>query len=381
MFHQRYTYLTFSRRDIRFLKPLYYISSFWGLIPYYNFEKRSIENPKQEKIKSAMLIILIITGSLFSTAQKHQLFRNLNLCLDFVNDIVNCIIPVTVAIKVSFSDRDKWLRLNNSFQQIDKIFNNRGQQQSNFLRNPVFQCAVNVLAFIIVMLYVMGTWCYHFGIDVIFRTYLVHTFCYNCNTVLFTLITNYALAFRCRYQDLNRYLNIDTLKTKYKNGSSLVPLLRQVGTLSRTLSEMVIIFNEIFGWTFVFVAAKTITHILATCMILLEKETEVANIEMWLSDFLAFSLTIVNFTILMMSGSSVTTESSKTAFLSYKLQEHFPPKSDERLEILILARQVQANEVKITAGDFFEINRSTFCGILATCTTYVIVVLQFSGNF
>ncbi|KAJ3658275.1 hypothetical protein Zmor_010025 [Zophobas morio] len=192
---------------------------------------------------------------------------------------------------------------------------------------------------------------------------------------------NYALAFRCRYQDLNHCLNIDSLMTKYKNGSSLMPLFRQVGTLSRTLSEMVTIFNEIFGWTFVFMAGKTIAHILASCMAFLEKNYEVTNMEIRLSNFLAISLSIANFTIVMMCGSSVATESSKTAFLCYKLQEHFPPKSDERLEILILAKQVQANDVKITAADFFEINRSTLCGILATCTTYVIVVLQFSGNF
>ncbi|KAJ3658278.1 hypothetical protein Zmor_010028 [Zophobas morio] len=144
---------------------------------------------------------------------------------------------------------------------------------------------------------------------------------------------------------------------------------------------MVTIFNEIFGWTFVFMAGKTIAHILASCMAFLEKDAEVTNIEIRLSNFLITSLCIVNFILVMMNGSTVTTESSKTAFLCYKLQEHFPPKSDERLEILILAKQVRANNVKITAADFFEINRNTLCGILATTTTYVIVVLQFNGIF
>ncbi|KAJ3658279.1 hypothetical protein Zmor_010029 [Zophobas morio] len=102
---------------------------------------------------------------------------------------------------------------------------------------------------------------------------------------------------------------------------------------------MVTIFNEIFGWTFVFMAGKTIAHILATCMGFLEKDAEVTNIEIRFSSFMITCLSIVNLT-LVMCGTSVTTESSKTAFLCYKLQEHFPPKSDERLEILILAKQI-----------------------------------------
>ncbi|KAJ3658276.1 hypothetical protein Zmor_010026 [Zophobas morio] len=381
MFHQRYTFLTFSRRDIRFLKPLYYFGSFLGLTPYYNFEKHSLENLIQQKIKGTLLSILIITGSLYSLVERQHVLRNLNLYLDFVNDIVNWIVPVTAIINASFFNRNKWLLLNNSFQQIDKTLNNRKQQESNFLKNPFFQCAINVLTVFIILAYVLWSWCYHFGVDAVLRTYLIHNFCYNSNTIVFALITNYALAFRCRYQDLNHCLTSDSLMTKYKNGSSLVTVFRQVGTLSRTLSEMVTLFNEIFGWTFVYMAAKTIAHILATSMRFLEKDNEVTNMDIRLSNFLAISLSIANFTVVMMCGSSVATESSKTAFLCYKLQEHFPPKSDERLEILILAKQVQANDVKITAADFFEINRSTLCGILATCTTYVIVVLQFSGNF
>ena len=380
MFHQRYIFLTFSRRDIRFLKPLYYISSLLGLTPYYNFEKHSLENLKQQQIKGVVLTFVLIFGSLFGVVQRYLLLKNLHLSLDFLNDVVNWIIPVIAVINASFSNRDKWLRLNNSFQQIDKTFNNRRQQESNLLKNPFFQCVVNVVIFIAIMSYVFWSWCYHFGVESVLRTYFVHNFCYNSNTILFALITNYALAFRCRYQDLNHCLTSDLLMTKYKNGSSLVTLFRRVGTLSRTLSEMVTIFNEIFGWTFVFMAGKTIAHILATCMGFLEKDAEVTNIEIRFSSFMITCLSIVNLT-LVMCGTSVTTESSKTAFLCYKLQEHFPPKSDERLEILILAKQVQANDVKITAADFFEINRRTLCGILATTTTYVIVVLQFKGIF
>lgn len=129
------------------------------------------------------------------------------------------------------------------------------------------------------------------------------------------------------------------------------------------------------------IAGKTITHILAACMSFVDKELQVKSVSLGVANFLMICMSILNVTLVMMCGNSVTTESSKTPFLCYKLQEHFPADSNERIEILILAKQVRTNVVKITAADFFEINRSTLFGLLATCTTYVIVVLQFSGTF
>lgn len=78
----------------------------------------------------------------------------------------------------------------------------------------------------------------------------------------------------------------------------------------------------------------------------------------------------------MVNSNSVTQESRELVYSCYKLQE----KTSEfitKQEVASLARELQFNVAIFTAADFFDLNKSTLFGILATITTYFIVIIQF----
>jgi gustatory receptor len=75
---------------------------------------------------------------------------------------------------------------------------------------------------------------------------------------------------------------------------------------------------------------------------------------------------------------AVETESKRGIFLCYKLQEQFSEHSDKRKELFNLGHQLKANTVKITAANFFRINKTTLFTIFGTTATYFIVLVQFN---
>jgi gustatory receptor len=84
--------------------------------------------------------------------------------------------------------------------------------------------------------------------------------------------------------------------------------------------------------------------------------------------------------MVMIACDSATMASETTVGLCYKLQERFATNSEIRTELFKLAQQVNNNVVKITAANFFQINKATLFGTLGTTTTYFIIILQFNQS-
>lgn len=80
----------------------------------------------------------------------------------------------------------------------------------------------------------------------------------------------------------------------------------------------------------------------------------------------------------MTSCSNATAASKKLSFLCYKLQEKV--KEVSQLTVVVnLARELKSNVATFSAADFFEINNNTLFGILASATTYFIIIIQFNN--
>lgn len=74
---------------------------------------------------------------------------------------------------------------------------------------------------------------------------------------------------------------------------------------------------------------------------------------------------------------NLMSESKKTIFLCYKLQEKFYKNYFERDEIFKLGKCVKANIVKVTAANFFVFGKSAVFGIIGSFATYSIIITQF----
>lgn len=61
----------------------------------------------------------------------------------------------------------------------------------------------------------------------------------------------------------------------------------------------------------------------------------------------------------------------------HDLREHLPVDSRYRKELLQLIRTAERENVTISAGGCFEVNRIIFFGIFNVTATYFIIVIQF----
>lgn len=80
----------------------------------------------------------------------------------------------------------------------------------------------------------------------------------------------------------------------------------------------------------------------------------------------------------MTSCSNAAAASKKLSFLCYKLQEEVTEVA-QIPAVINLARELEANVATFSAADFFEINNNTLFGILASATTYFIIIIQFNN--
>lgn len=80
----------------------------------------------------------------------------------------------------------------------------------------------------------------------------------------------------------------------------------------------------------------------------------------------------------MTSCSNAASTSKKLSFLCYKLQEKITEAS-QIPTLLNLARELESNVATFSAAEFFEINNNTLFGILASATTYFIIIIQFNS--
>ncbi|RZB39235.1 7tm 7 domain containing protein, partial [Asbolus verrucosus] len=233
--------------------------------------------------------------------------------------------------------------------------------------------------------YTFYIWMSKIGVWLLLQAYFVHCFCHLRDVFLTALIMNIAIAFKNRYEDLNKLLDFDLIAAshgvKIFNRNSIT-FFRKIGTLSRILSEMIESFNQIFGWLLIFTIGKTVSQILVCFDFVIgdlqidddyfKQHAFISKVLMAIITLVMKILIFVSAILIMLSCDCAMKESGRTVCLCYKLQERFPHKSDERDEILNLAKQVKINSAKITAADFFEINKSTLLSILATTTTYFI---------
>ncbi|EFA02938.1 gustatory receptor 105 [Tribolium castaneum] len=351
----------FSRRDIRFLRPIFAVCRLFALVPYYNFEKFSLEHQLWQKIQAWTYLILLTTWTVISASTRIKSFKFLTIGVGITTDTIDRVFTVAIPfVGIANScilNQDKWRLLNNNFQQIDKIFKTRDDRVKVY-QAPVLQLFLYIFTYLSVTCYVTYAWS---PIDHT-ESNIINDMCSLYYILQITLIVNYALALKNRFKELQKYLKIETS-------------CRYVGTLYRILTTMMEMVNDIFGWTLILILAKCITSSLSSLYTCIAGYEFNANFTI---SYILFALFNTFGTILLiMTCSGVHSESQKLVGVCYEYQDRFSDESKKRRELLRLAQQVNANIAQITAANFFDISRSTFLGILATITTYFIVIIEF----
>lgn len=78
----------------------------------------------------------------------------------------------------------------------------------------------------------------------------------------------------------------------------------------------------------------------------------------------------------MSHSNSATAESKNLVFSCFKLQEVSCGSFTARLEVVNLAKELEANVLKFSVIDCFDMSHDTLFRILATTLTYVIILIE-----
>ncbi|RZC34568.1 hypothetical protein BDFB_013217 [Asbolus verrucosus] len=240
------------------------------------------------------------------------MFTIIYFVTDFINEFFVTAVVLTVVFNSSFQRQKDWLNLINIFQYLDKIFNNVGKEEKNICRNVYVQLLVHFSVYLSYTIFILYIWIYKIGVMKC-KMYWLNEISYGYDNIVHFLIFNIAIVSKCRYENLNKLVNIDVV-VGYRTKKESIHFIRKTG-------------NNVFM-----------------------KKLTISNV--------VFSLcTMTSIAIVILSCDYVRSESDRLIFLCYKLQEQFPYDSRERMELFNLANQITA---KITAAKFFKVNKSAF---------------------
>ncbi|XP_018568112.1 uncharacterized protein LOC108908248 [Anoplophora glabripennis] len=147
--------------------------------------------------------------------------------------------------------------------------------------------------------------------------------------------------------------------------------------------KLVDTFNEVFGWPLLLLLCHSVVILVYFLGFFTDRDLKLSTD----ADFLDLVASmIVVYTVITLFGpilitfacDSVVREANKLLKMCYNMQVHLPLLAREKEELDRLTNLIHNNGPKFTAANFFEIKRSTLLSIIATTTTYMIVILQFN---
>ncbi|EFA02933.1 gustatory and odorant receptor 63a [Tribolium castaneum] len=371
-----------SKKDIRFMKIPYTIGSYLAVTPDYNFEKKVINRPRVHQIYALLLacaisvlsgITFIDNSSLHIKEQEPTFF-----ILDLINFFFLFLHPIVMIISSSLLSGSFWSKMNKNFQFIDEHFNNVHKKESNFLRNCYVQFVLSLCGYLLNNLFVTIS-CLKLLPDIVLsKMHILSQVCYTYEFFTCFLICNLTTAFKCRFDEISR-----ELQNHLKPSTTFI---RQSGHFWRILSESVVCFNKIFGWPLIFFIGRGVVQLLQSLQLtMLALNSDFTLKKGPFADLVATNLFIVAYmtvclVFVILTCDSAASSGNKISNLCYKLQKDFADSSSERRELILLAKEISDNPIKFTASDFFEINKSTFFGIISVTTTYLIILIQFKNS-
>ncbi|KAJ8984240.1 hypothetical protein NQ317_007472 [Molorchus minor] len=215
---------------------------------------------------------------------------------------------------------------------------------------------------------------------------------YGAITVL--LVAHFASAIRERFKRVNNIL-IKTnglrnvINAFISNGAA-----DKINNLQNTdevtecyllLTELVDMFNKLFGWQIFFMTVNIVVQILEIVNGLMNDVVYSQGSSNVLYDsriviFLVASLLLILFlhARVVIFCEDINNESRNTLTICYNLQQTVDPNSDDRKELIILGDLVDLLKPKTNAARYYDINRGLLSRVFGYLISYSIVIIQFS---
>lgn len=245
---------TYSRQSFKFLEVTYQYVTFMGIAPSYDFDRNVFVKRNVYKLYCLALVSVIVCTFVY---QQYYYWKNLfvtytffSLILDLFSKCIMFLLCLVTTVSSAFWSMDDWGHLFQCFSELEDELKTRETTEGSFLKNFHFQfflthvlvIVVSVNSFIPWFLYVR----YPTPMILIAETMILYLQYMKC--IKATIVYNIALAIKCKYQDLNRFL----IRGCCDRISEIPKITRDVSHLYGLVGETVDAFNKLFGWEILF---------------------------------------------------------------------------------------------------------------------------------
>ncbi|XP_018560789.1 uncharacterized protein LOC108903183 [Anoplophora glabripennis] len=377
--------------DIRSIFGLLKLSEKLAITPPLDETK----NTKWFKYYAVGIMAFIVLGSSSSLygiiVYFLPLFKATNIVLRTISMIALTILNV-ITILVCLLNSKTWNTFVNLFKYVDEKLN-RGNipvQRKNFLRMEILLSHFIIFCIFGYDAYVLYS---NYGWKYVRFCLFRYVNCYH-GTITALILVHFASALRARFRKINNMLIksndlhniINNFIPKYApERINNLKSIKEVTDYYLLLSELVDMFNKLFGWQIFLMTENIIISLLEVLNSLMlsidyTQVTTDARHDFRTIMFLAsLSLVFIVFhSRIVLYCEDVNKESRNTLTISYNLQQTVDPCSEERNELVILSDVVNLLNTKTSAAGFYYISRNLSSRVFGYLFSYSIVLIQFN---
>lgn len=249
-----------STKDINFLQKFCILTNAFLITPWYDFQKQTFMQPILSKLYAfgVCLLKFVLVVLSIEEAKNSIVFQQLYstqkfFFLTFLT--FNVIQTIFQTVTSTFFHRDKWRQILINFEYVDIKLENRNRKESNVINN--FYCrllAKNVIFFALFIPY-NYIWIKIMGDNVGALIFLNIVEVYN-QFVLLIFLHCFVKSLKIRYRSVNKRLVFICC-----NSLNLTSDLKHFRKLLLVLAENVDLFNDSFGYYFLFTIIYCGLHI------------------------------------------------------------------------------------------------------------------------
>lgn len=237
--------------DINSIRPLYKVANYLGLVPPYKAEEAKINF--KYKCYCAGLTLIIICAHIrnFMALSSKYKSTTYDVLMIFIAYNVETFFSIVNILLSGFGDLKKFKLFINRFEKIDEDLKMVHKRKTKFFDKTMMQ-------FVVVQVIIFGIFLYDFfaafkAMDMTYYLiFLLSDYEHYMNVIMVLLIYNYALSIKLRFEFFNKKIR-RTIKSYLKEPNKelqnkMCEELNKINRIYKKLTELVINFNEIFGW-------------------------------------------------------------------------------------------------------------------------------------
>lgn len=254
-----------EKTGIYYLKPIYKLSNLLGLAPPYDFDnfESKTQNHFYKYYCTAILCFLITTYiySMYgSISRLYQLSQTTTIIIQILYYLFIMILNVITVFGSFIQNKLSWKKMLDTFKKLDSQINLMAKKRL-LISTFNLQIIVGHLLLITVLGYDAYVGQDAYGIE-LFQYFICIKLEFYLIFITVILMCHFALAIKNRFESFNEILRKITIaNTPYiisKKSNSISPIniniftskgnLKNITRMFSTLSELVNLYNKIFGW-------------------------------------------------------------------------------------------------------------------------------------